>query len=121
MAVIRDELSRNGIDVIGYGVANSAAIDVAAEDIWRPEGMRKRLDNSRVYEHARRLGVDGAVVIWYEASMDWCSRKIIEAYLFDVRLRKVYRETGEERRVARLTDTLMKQFHSERSSAGVTQ
>ena len=121
LGLIRDELTRSGIDVIGFSVVDSPYLSVKPEEIWRPKGIRKRPDSKRVYEHARRLGVDGAVVVWYEVTGSYCDKTELDTYLYDARLQKVYRKKERERNTGRLTKSLLTQFYRERSTAKAAQ
>ena len=83
------------------------------EGIWTGGLIHKVPQAKRVYEIGRQLNVDGVLMYFYksraggqhtEENYDW------EGYFFDIRLKRVYQEQGDENNLRRPTERLLSDF-----------
>jgi hypothetical protein len=92
-------------------------VDVEPGDLWQPVDLRKEPIPELVYEHGKRLEVDGMLLVWYEISGTVTCRTDYNVFLYDVVLETVYREEASDASLGSVTEALANRFLKERALA----
>jgi hypothetical protein len=92
-------------------------VDVEPGDLWQPVDLRKEPIPELVYEHGKRLEVDGMLLVWYEISGTVTCRTDYDVFLYDVVLETVYREEASDASLGSVTEDLANRFLKERALA----
>jgi hypothetical protein len=67
---------------------------VTSDNLWQPDGLRRRPNADRALEYGRKLEVDAVLLLWYEARGGGCNQTEVHAFLYDVALETLH--TAEE-------------------------
>ena len=78
--------------------------------LWKYSGLRPNPYEEKIHAYGKWNGVDGVLVLRYEASGSYCASIKIEAYLYDVARGTSYQQKGDVRDVARMTGELTAKF-----------
>jgi hypothetical protein len=92
-------------------------VDLDVEELWRQVGLRKLPIPEFVFQHGEVLDVDGMLLSWFNVSGKSTCRVDFRIYLFDVRLKKFYKDEATEANLNSVTDNLVEQFLKERALA----
>lgn len=92
-------------------------VNLSPDVVWQSAGIRKVPISELVYKHGEELETDGMLLVWYEISGVVTCRIDYEIYLYDVVLKKLYREGATEGGLGATTERLASRFVQERALA----
>ena len=91
---------------------------VTRQNLWHPDGLRRRPNENRAYEYGRQMEVDAVLLLWYEArGRGYCKLLDFRAFLYDVRLGKVYTAEASVEDLDNLSASLIDSLRAGRTVA----
>jgi hypothetical protein len=116
LSTLRDRVEKAGMSTNvsrNYGWN----VDLDPDELWQPVGLRKLPIPETVFQHGEVLKVDGMLLTWFVISGSGTCRVDINIYLFDIRLKRFYKDQATQADLNPVTEALLDRFNEERALA----
>ena len=108
------DASRHVAAADGFTFLNRWARNSDTSGLWVRSGLHLKPADREVFAYARDADLSGVLALRYEASGSYCEQVRVEAILYDAVREAIYRRSGHENDIGRMTDELIAEFRRAR-------